>query len=119
MVAMAYLTYAGANAGPPTKIDLKVPPQYEAGKLVVAQSGCLACHKIGENGNGTLGPNLTHIGARIPRDAILRSLEAGPGIMPSFQSLGQKKLERGRRLPRLPEVADAANGELGDPASLT
>ena len=25
--------------------------KYEAGKLVVAQSGCLACHKIGENGN--------------------------------------------------------------------
>ncbi|MGH2925187.1 MAG: c-type cytochrome [Solirubrobacterales bacterium] len=91
VVAMAYLTYAGANAGPPTQIDLKAPPQYEAGKLVVAQSGCLACHKIGDNG-GTLGPNLTQIGARIPRNAILRSLKAGPGIMPSFQSLGQKKL---------------------------
>jgi len=25
--------------------------EYEAGKKVVAQSGCLACHKIGENGN--------------------------------------------------------------------
>ena len=92
VVTMAYLTYAGANAGPPTNIDLKVPSQYEAGKLVVAQSGCLACHKIGENGNGTLGPNLTEIGARIPRNAILRSLEAGPGIMPSFENLGQKKL---------------------------
>ncbi len=92
VVVMAYLTYAGANAGPPSEIDLKVPPQYEAGKLVVAQSGCLACHKIGDNGNGTLGPDLTEIGARIPRNAILRSLEVGPGIMPSFQNLGQKKL---------------------------
>jgi quinol---cytochrome c reductase cytochrome c subunit, bacillus type len=92
VVSMAYLTYAGANAGPPTTIDLKAPAQYEAGKLVVAQSGCLACHKIGDNGNGTLGPNLTQIGARIPRNAILRSLKAGPGIMPAFQNLGQKKL---------------------------
>jgi menaquinol-cytochrome c reductase cytochrome b/c subunit len=91
IVAMAYLTYAGANAGPPTQIDLAAPPQYEPGKLVVAQSGCLACHKIGDNG-GTLGPNLTQIGARIPRNAILRSLKAGPGIMPSFQALGDKKL---------------------------
>jgi quinol---cytochrome c reductase cytochrome c subunit, bacillus type len=94
VVAMAYLTYAGANAGPPSEIALKVEPQYEAGKLVVAQSGCLACHKIGENGNGTLGPNLTQIGARIPRNAILRSLKAGPGIMPSFQNLGDEKLNQ-------------------------
>jgi menaquinol-cytochrome c reductase cytochrome b/c subunit len=92
IVVMAYLTYKGANAGPPTNVEMKVPPQYEAGKLVVAQSACLACHKIGDSGNGTLAPDLTHIGSRIPRAAILRSLEAGPSIMPSFQSLGQKKL---------------------------
>jgi menaquinol-cytochrome c reductase cytochrome b/c subunit len=92
IVVMAYLTYKGANAGPPTNVDMQVPPQYEAGKLVVAQSACLACHKIGDSGNGTLAPDLTHIGSRIPRAAILRSLEAGPSIMPSFQSLGQKKL---------------------------
>jgi menaquinol-cytochrome c reductase cytochrome b/c subunit len=92
VVTMAYLTYAGANAGPPSSIDLKVPAQYEAGKEVVAQSGCLACHKIGDSGNGTLAPDLTHIGSRIPRNAILRSLRAGPSIMPTFQSLGQKKL---------------------------
>jgi quinol-cytochrome oxidoreductase complex cytochrome b subunit len=94
VLTMAYLTYTGANAGPPSTIEMKVPKQYEAGKLIVAQSGCLACHKIGDNGNGTLGPDLTHIGARIPRNAILRSLQAGPGIMPSFQTLGQQKLNQ-------------------------
>ena len=94
VISMAYLTYAGANAGPPSTIDMNVPPQYQAGKEVVAQSGCLACHKIGDNGNGTLGPDLTHIGARIPRNAILRSLKAGPSIMPSFQSLGTQKLNQ-------------------------
>jgi quinol-cytochrome oxidoreductase complex cytochrome b subunit len=92
VVAMAYLTYAGANAGPPTEIEMEVPPQYEAGKEVVAQSACLACHKIGESGNGALAPDLTHIGSRIPRSAILRSLKAGPSIMPSYTDLGNKKL---------------------------
>jgi quinol---cytochrome c reductase cytochrome c subunit, bacillus type len=92
VIAMAYLTYTGANAGPPTTVEMNVPPQYEAGKLVVAQSACLACHKIGDSGNGTLAPDLTHIGSRIPREAILRSLKAGPSIMPSFKSLGEKKL---------------------------
>jgi menaquinol-cytochrome c reductase cytochrome b/c subunit len=92
VIAMAYLTYAGANAGPPSEINMAVAKQYQPGEEVVAQSGCLACHKIGDNGNGTLGPDLTQIGARIPRNAILRSLKAGPSIMPSFQSLGEKKL---------------------------
>jgi menaquinol-cytochrome c reductase cytochrome b/c subunit len=73
-------------------VSMSVPKQYEPGKEVVAQSACLACHKIGDSGNGTLAPDLTHIGSRIPRSAILRSLRAGPSIMPSFQSLGQKKL---------------------------
>ena len=66
IVAMAYLTYLGANAGSPNEIDMKVAAaQYEAGKLVVAQSGCLACHKIGENGNDGPGPQLTDIGDKL------------------------------------------------------
>jgi quinol-cytochrome oxidoreductase complex cytochrome b subunit len=89
--AMAYLTFLGATGGSPTEIDMKVVPQYEAGKEVVAASGCLACHKIGENG-GTLGPELTHIASRVPRAAIVRSVEIGPGIMPSFRELPPKKL---------------------------
>jgi menaquinol-cytochrome c reductase cytochrome b/c subunit len=92
IIAMGYLTYTGAVAGSPTQIDLKVAPQYEAGKEVAAGSGCLACHKIGENGNNGPGPELTHIASRIPRAAILRSVEIGPGIMPSFRSLPPKKL---------------------------
>src|SRR5690349_24968407 len=34
ILAMAYLTYQGAVAGSPTEIDMKVAPQYEAGKEV-------------------------------------------------------------------------------------
>ena len=92
IAAMAYLTYSGAVAGSPTQIDLKVAPQYEAGKEVVAGSGCLACHKLGDNGNNGPGPELTHIAARIPRAAIIRSVEIGPSIMPSFRNLPPKKL---------------------------
>jgi menaquinol-cytochrome c reductase cytochrome b/c subunit len=91
IVAMAYLTFLGATGGSPTEIDMKVAPQYEAGKEVVAGAGCLACHKIGENG-GTIGPELTHIAERVPRAAIVRSVEIGPDIMPSYRDLPPKKL---------------------------
>jgi menaquinol-cytochrome c reductase cytochrome b/c subunit len=89
--AMAYLTYLGAAAGSPNEIEYKVAPQYEAGKLAVAQSGCLACHKIGENGNGGPGPNLTRIGDKLPRAAILRTLENPTAPMPSFAGLPEQK----------------------------
>src|SRR5919107_2088192 len=60
IAAMAYLTVEGALAGPPTQIDLQTATQYESGKNVVASSGCLGCHRIGENGNAGPGPKLTH-----------------------------------------------------------
>jgi menaquinol-cytochrome c reductase cytochrome b/c subunit len=120
IIAMAYLTYEGANTGSTNEIQLgidgvggsgqtaaqlagdtvsnsptdmsKSTQQLVTGRQVAAQSGCLACHKIGENGNAGPGPPLTDIGARIPRASILRSLKAGPGIMPSFESLPPQKL---------------------------
>jgi menaquinol-cytochrome c reductase cytochrome b/c subunit len=91
IAAMAYLTYLGANAGSPNSIDLKVAPQYEAGKLVVAQSGCLACHKIGENGNDGPGPHLTDIGDKLQPAAIRRTLDNPTAPMPSFAGLPEKK----------------------------
>jgi menaquinol-cytochrome c reductase cytochrome b/c subunit len=94
IVAMAYLTYLGAVAGSPTEIEMDVAPRYQAGKEITAGAGCLACHAIGENGNHGPGPDLTHIGSRIPREAILRSVEIGPGIMPSFRDLPPKKLNQ-------------------------
>jgi hypothetical protein len=92
IVAMAYLTYLGATGGSPTEIDRKVAPRYEVGKEVVAGSGCLACHKLGENGNNGPGPELTHIAQRIPRAAIIRSVEIGPSSMPSYRDFPPKKL---------------------------
>jgi menaquinol-cytochrome c reductase cytochrome b/c subunit len=90
IAAMTYLTVLGALAGAPTEIDLKVAPQFEKGKSVMASSGCLGCHKVGENGN-TLGPNLTHIGDRLGKDAIERTLLNPTPPMPTYAKLRQSK----------------------------
>src|SRR5918998_1020477 len=91
IAAMAYLTYLGAAAGSPNEIEYTVAPEYEAGKLVAAQSGCLACHKIGENGNDRPGPELTDIANVLPEAAILRTLENPTPPMPSFAGLPEEK----------------------------
>src|SRR5208283_780587 len=102
--AMAFLTYSRAHTGSPTAIELATPPaivnaggqtlaEYEAGKLVVAQSGCLACHKIGDNGNSGPGPDLTHIGARLPAAGIARTLVNPTAPMPSFRNLPPQKFK--------------------------
>jgi ubiquinol-cytochrome c reductase cytochrome b subunit/menaquinol-cytochrome c reductase cytochrome b/c subunit len=102
--AMALLTYEGANAGSPTAIETRTPTavaqaggttlaEFNAGKAVVAQSGCLACHKIGDNGNDGPGPNLTRIGARLPRQGIARTLVNPTAPMPSFKNLPPQKFK--------------------------
>ena len=66
--AMAVLTYAGADTGSPNEThDRDAAPireaggahlaEFEAGRKVVAQSGCEACHLIGSNGNKGPGQN--------------------------------------------------------------
>jgi menaquinol-cytochrome c reductase cytochrome b/c subunit len=97
IAAMAYLTVLGAIAGSPTEIDLATSPQYEEGRAITASSGCLGCHKIGENGN-TLGPNLTEIGATLGPDAIARTLVNPTSPMPSYQSLQQENPEQFNKL---------------------
>jgi menaquinol-cytochrome c reductase cytochrome b/c subunit len=102
--AMALLTYEGANAGSPTVIEMPTPSwvkqsggktlsEFEAGRLVVAQSGCLACHQIGDNGNNGPGPQLTHIASRLPRQGIARTLVNPTAPMPSFKNLPPQKFK--------------------------
>jgi menaquinol-cytochrome c reductase cytochrome b/c subunit len=109
IAAMGYLTYMGAAAGPPTQIDTptpaavmaegpKVVQEYEAGRQVAAQSGCLACHKIGENGNDGPGPELTDIADRLPAAGIQRTLINPTAPMPSFASLQQKQPDKFKAL---------------------
>jgi ubiquinol-cytochrome c reductase cytochrome b subunit/menaquinol-cytochrome c reductase cytochrome b/c subunit len=100
IAAMAYLTYSGAHTGSPNSVDLPTPTNltaqeaaiYNQGKLVVGESGCLACHKIGDNGNDGPGPPLTNIGARLPAQAIERTLQNPTAPMPSFANLPPQKL---------------------------
>jgi menaquinol-cytochrome c reductase cytochrome b/c subunit len=102
IAAMAFLTYEGAIAGSPNQIDIEAPASvmaggadslrtFEAGKQVVAQSGCLACHKIGENGNTGPGPDLSEIGGRLPRQAIARTLVNPTAPMPPYVDLPAEK----------------------------
>jgi len=102
IAAMAYLTYLGASAGSPTEIELETPKavqqqggevlaQFEAGRAVAAQSGCLACHKYGENGNDGPGPELTDIGQRMYPQSIRRTLINPTPPMPSFRDLPEDK----------------------------
>jgi menaquinol-cytochrome c reductase cytochrome b/c subunit len=102
IAAMAFLTYEGANAGSPTAIEAATPAalirtggvalaEYERGKAGVAQSGCLGCHKLGDNGNNGPGPELTHVGSRIPRQGIARTLVNPTAPMPSYKHLPPQK----------------------------
>jgi menaquinol-cytochrome c reductase cytochrome b/c subunit len=93
--AMAYLTYSGANTGSPNEVDMKAPASlsasqattFRAGEDVVGDSGCLACHVLGANGNNGPGPPLTHIGSILRPDAIASTLRNPTAPMPSFASL--------------------------------
>jgi menaquinol-cytochrome c reductase cytochrome b/c subunit len=98
--AMAYLTYTGANTGSPNSAPTLKPPSsltasevktYNAGAIVVGQSGCLACHKIGDSGNDGPGPNLTHIGRIVLPGAIASTLRNPTAPMPSFKNLPTNK----------------------------
>jgi menaquinol-cytochrome c reductase cytochrome b/c subunit len=93
IAAMAYLSVLGALAGAPTEIELATSPQHEEGKEITASAGCLACHKIGENGN-TLGPNLTEVGSRLGPPAIARTLVNPTSPMPSYQEFQRENPEQ-------------------------
>ncbi|MCW3066705.1 MAG: Cytochrome b subunit of the bc complex-like protein [Solirubrobacterales bacterium] len=106
IAAMAYLTFLGASAGSPNQVDLKAPKdlhgtalaQFNAGKLVVGQSGCLACHKIGENGNDGPGPELTHVARDVPQNAIAQTLRNPTAPMPSFKRLATQQPQKFKAL---------------------
>jgi menaquinol-cytochrome c reductase cytochrome b/c subunit len=99
IAAMAYLTFSGADTGSPNSVDMAPPASltggertaFVQGELVVGQSGCLACHVIGSNGNNGPGPPLTHIGSlRLP-GAIASTLRNPTPPMPSFSKLPAQK----------------------------
>src|ERR671917_2426804 len=107
IAAMAYLTVLGALAGSPTEIEQEAPPGLERGQQVTASSGCLGCHKIGENGN-TLGPNLTTIGDRLGKDAIARTLVNPTAPMPPYRKMRE---ENPQQFDQLVEYVASLKGE--------
>ena len=96
--AMAFLTYSGASTGSPNSVDLQPPASltaaqkaiFRAGALVVGNSGCLACHVLGDNGNDGPGPPLTHIGRVLRPEAIASTLRNPTAPMPSFAALAKQ-----------------------------
>jgi menaquinol-cytochrome c reductase cytochrome b/c subunit len=97
ILAMGYLTYTGANVGSPWSVDLKPPANltvgqrntYLAGERVMGESGCEACHEIGDNGNNGPGPILTKIGATLRPNAIASTLRNPNYPMPPFEGLAK------------------------------
>jgi menaquinol-cytochrome c reductase cytochrome b/c subunit len=106
IAAIAYLTYEGAAAGSPNSVDMKPPAtlsasqvqSFNAGKLVVGESGCLACHVIGENGNNGPGPPLTKIGDKLRPGAIASTLINPTAPMPSFKQLSEQSPQKFQNL---------------------
>ena len=95
---MAFLTYSGASTGSPNSVSLSAPSgltlketaYFKEGEIVVGESGCLACHVIGDNGNNGPGPVLTNIGQTLRQGAIADTLRDPTAPMPSFKSLEQQ-----------------------------
>jgi mono/diheme cytochrome c family protein len=59
-----------------------------SGARVLAQSGCEACHRIGDDGNDGPGPSLTAVGAHLSSKAIARALEDPREPMPAYGGRG-------------------------------
>jgi ubiquinol-cytochrome c reductase cytochrome b subunit/menaquinol-cytochrome c reductase cytochrome b/c subunit len=95
IAAIAFLTYSGAATGSPNTVDLGAPSGLSAqqratfheGEVIVGESGCLACHVLGDNGNNGPGPVLTNIGSILRPGAIADTLRNPTPPMPSFKSL--------------------------------
>jgi hypothetical protein len=91
------------GVGGPTTIHVEPPTavartggrqlaEFYFGRSVTAQSGCLACHRIGQAGNNGPGPDLTHVGSRLSSRRVERAILNPTAPMPSFRYLPKAKL---------------------------
>jgi hypothetical protein len=67
--------------------------EFNAGMTVVVRSGCLACHRIGLQGNSGPGQNLTHVGSTLSGRQIEHAILDPTAPMPSFKNLPATKLK--------------------------
>jgi hypothetical protein len=80
---------------PPAAVTQAAGPrlaEFKLGRTVAAQSGCLGCHRIGEDGNRQPGPDLTNAGSTLSPALIERALINPTEPMPSFEHLPTTKL---------------------------
>jgi hypothetical protein len=75
--------------------------EFKAGALVASESGCLACHRIGTQGNVGPGPSLDHVGSRLTEPEIERAILRAKEPMPSFGGLPKAKFRALVRFLRL------------------
>jgi menaquinol-cytochrome c reductase cytochrome b/c subunit len=92
LVALLAGCSGGGGSNEPTRLDLP-GDRSSRGAQLVGSSGCPGCHKIGGSGNDGPGPNLTHVGERMPASAIARVLVAPTPPMPSFKRMPQADRE--------------------------
>jgi cytochrome c2 len=67
--------------------------EFKLGRTVMAQSGCLACHRIGSDGNRGPGRSLTDVGSVLSRHGIEHALIDPSAPMPSFKHLPAAKFK--------------------------
>jgi menaquinol-cytochrome c reductase cytochrome b/c subunit len=124
--AMTMLSYLGAEAGAPSQVEMDPPPavlaadeatqtKWDAGRRLVAQSGCGGCHKIGHNGNDGPGPRLTDIGDRLKEGAIRETLINPTQPMPSFAGLGPEAIDKMAFFMSTLKSGDTHSGESAVP----
>ena len=83
----------------PTRSTCTVPAVgSRPGRRSRTSPGCGACHKFGEAGNAGPGPDLTKIGARLPAQAIARTLRNPTAPMPSYAGPAAEEVRRARRI---------------------
>lgn len=92
-----------STEGEPYVLHVPAPPavrraggrelrEFKEGRLAVAATGCIACHRIGDQGNRGPGPPLTRIGSKLTEREIRRALMDPRAPMPSFRDMGPHKL---------------------------
>jgi hypothetical protein len=83
---------------PPGPLSPSRKAAFSAGEVVVGQTGCLACHLIGHDGNNGPGPPLTHEGAHHTAASIAAVLKDPTAPMPSFSGLAQQYPQKFKEL---------------------
>ena len=76
----------GSDARERINVEAEELPNGDArGAQVVRGAGCLACHRIGDQGSGGPGPELTRVGARLSAEEIAGVLRDPQPPMPNFE----------------------------------